>query len=230
MRDHPQAVMLFAAGFGTRMGALTADRPKPLIRVGGRALIDHALDLARDAGVARKVANLHYKAGMLADHLAGTDVRLSHEQPDILETGGGLRHALPLLGQGPVFTMNTDAIWHGPNPLDLARAAWNPARMDALLVCIEPPSAVGHAGNGDFTPDTEGRLTRGPGLIYGGVQIIRTEGLAEIADSVFSLNLLWNRMLAEGRLFGLHYPGQWCDVGHPEGIEQAERMIGYRDV
>lgn len=222
--------MLFAAGFGTRMGALTADRPKPLIRVGGRALIDHTLDLARDAGVARKVANLHYKAGMLADHLAGTDVQLSEEQPDILETGGGLRHALPLLGQGPVFTMNTDAIWHGPNPLDLARAAWDPDRMDALLVCIEPSSAVGHAGDGDFTPDTEGRLTRGPGLIYGGVQIIRTEGLAEIADSVFSLNLLWNRMLAEGRLFGLRYPGQWCDVGHPDGIAQAERMIGYRDV
>lgn len=230
MRNDPQAVMLFAAGFGTRMGALTADRPKPMIPVAGRPLVDHALDLAIGAGIKRRVVNLHYKPEILTAHLAGRDVALSHEMPDILETGGGLRQALPLLGDGPVFTLNTDAVWHGPNPLELARAAWNPDQMDALLVCIQPDLAVGHIGRGDFLLDAEGRMTRGPGLIYGGAQIIKTGGLASITEKAFSLNILWDRMLAEGRLFGLTYPGQWCDVGHPEGITLAERMIGYRDV
>lgn len=230
MRDDPQAVMLFAAGFGTRMGALTADRPKPLIPVAGRPLMDHALDLVTAAGIGRKVVNLHYKSQMLASHLAGQDIAQSLETPEILETGGGLRQALPLLGDGPVFTLNTDAIWHGPNPLTLARAAWDPTRMDALLVCIQPQLAVGHTGRGDFVLDAAGRMTRGPGLIYGGAQIIRTEGLSSITDKAFSLNILWDRMLADGRLFGLSYPGQWCDVGHPDGIAMAERMIGYGDV
>lgn len=230
MRNDPQAVMLFAAGFGTRMGALTADRPKPMIPVAGQPLMDHALDLVSGAGIARRVVNLHYKPDTLAAHLANRDVALSFETQEILETGGGLRQALPLLGDGPVFTLNTDAVWNGPNPLVLARAAWNPDLMDALLVCIQPDMAVGHTGRGDFLLDDTGRMTRGPGLIYGGAQIIKTEGLASIAEKAFSLNVLWDRMLAEGRLFGLTYPGQWCDVGRPEGIALAEQMIGYRDV
>ena len=230
MRDHPQAVMLFAAGFGTRMGALTADRPKPLIQVSGQALIDHALALVSDAGISRKVANLHYRAEMLQAHLSGKDVLFSVETPDILETGGGLRQAMPLLGEGPVFTLNTDAIWKGPNPLSLAMQAWDPARMDALLVCISPDMAVGHSGKGDFVLDTAGRLSRGPGWIYGGAQIIRTDALNDIPDRAFSLNCLWDRMQERGRLYGLRYPGQWCDVGRPEGIGLAERLIGQPDV
>lgn len=222
--------MLFAAGFGTRMGTLTADRPKPLIHVAGRALIDHALDLVEDAQIRHRVANLHYKADMMAAHLSGRDVAISVEQPQILETGGGLRQALPLMGDGPVFTLNTDAIWQGQNPLVLAEQAWDPDRMDALLVCIPPQHAVGHVGKGDFEPDAEGRLTRGPGLIYGGAQIIKTDLLHDIPDQAFSLNVLWDKMLAKGRLFGLRYPGRWCDVGRPEGITMAEQMIGYRDV
>jgi len=230
MRNHPQAVMLFAAGFGTRMGALTADRPKPMIPVAGRPLMDHALNLVADAGIARKVVNLHYKAEVLMAHLANEDVRFSHEAPDILETGGGLRHALPLLGEGPVFTLNTDAIWNGPNPLELARDAWAPEQMDALLVCIAPQSAIGHTGQGDFIRADDGRLSRGPGLIFGGAQIIKTDRLSEIPDKVFSLNRLWDRLLTKGRVFGLIYPGQWCDVGRLEGIALAERMIGYPNV
>jgi len=230
MRHNPQAVMLFAAGFGTRMGQLTAHQPKPLIPVAGRALIDHALDLVQDADVPRKVINLHYKADMLRNHLAHTDAALSVELPDILETGGGLRHALPLLGTGPVFTMNTDAIWKGPNPLVLAQNAWDPDRMDALLVCIRLANAVGHAGQGDFIIESQGQLRRGADYVYGGVQIIKTTGLADIPQSAFSLNLLWDRMLQDCRIFGLPYPGLWCDVGHPEGIAMAERMIGTSDV
>jgi MurNAc alpha-1-phosphate uridylyltransferase len=222
--------MLFAAGFGTRMGALTADRPKPLIQVGGRPLIDHTLELAKQVEPRTIVANLHYLPEQLQNHLEPAGIQTSVEAPDILETGGGLRHALPLLGPSPVFTANTDAIWRGPNPFKELLAAWNPDNMDALLVCVERENALGHNGGGDFLVDQNGRLTRGPGAIYGGIQIIKTDGLAEIQEPAFSLNVLWNNMLSNGRLFGLTYPGEWCDVGRPEGIALAETLIGGPDV
>ncbi len=222
--------MLFAAGFGTRMGALTAEWPKPMIRVSGRPLIDHALSLVAPMNLARVVANLHYRPEPLIEHLDGRDIAFSHETPDILDTGGGLRHALPHLGPGPVFTMNTDAVWRGPNPLSLLAGAWNPDEMDALLICVPRARAIGHAGEGDFLLDDTGRIARGPGHVYGGVQIIKTDLLHDIPDRVFSLNLLWDRMAGADRLFGLPYPGKWCDVGHPEGIALAERMLEDSDV
>lgn len=218
-------VMLFAAGFGTRMRELTQERPKPLIPVGGRPLIDHALDLARAVNPPRIVANTHYKAQMLMDHLSPLGVEISDEQPDILDTGGGLRAALPQLGHGPVITMNTDAIWSGPNPVQLALDAWDPTRMDALLVCIPLPRAIGRLGGGDFSADDQGRISRGGDLVYGGVQIIKPDGLHDISETAFSLNLLWNRMGAKNRLYAVEYPGFWCDVGHPEGIPQAEAVL-----
>ncbi|CUH65021.1 UDP-N-acetylglucosamine diphosphorylase/glucosamine-1-phosphate N-acetyltransferase [Thalassovita gelatinovora] len=230
MRDCPHPVMLFAAGFGTRMGTLTADRPKPLIEVADRPLIDHALDLVDDYGAKKVVANLHYKPDMLRTHLAGRDIGFSEESPDILETGGGLRAALPLLGPGPVMTLNTDAIWAGPNPLQILAEAWDPDLMDALLICIPRDRALGHSGTGDFLSDDQGRLRRGPGAIFGGAQIVKPDRLHSIEQDAFSLNLLWDQLLPEGRLFGIGYPGQWCDVGRPEGIALAERMMGYRDV
>lgn len=225
MTRHPDAVMLFAAGFGTRMGALTKERPKPLIEVAGRPLIDHALDMVDDLNPARTVANLHYLPDQLEAHLTPKDVLLSREEPEILETGGGLRAALPLLGEGPVYTLNTDAIWSGPNPLALLRDVWDPDRMDALLMCVPTGQTIGHSGSGDFTADTDGRITRGPGLIYGGAQIMKTGGLISISEKAFSLNVLWDQMQRQGRLFAAIYPGSWCDVGHPEGIALAERLI-----
>jgi len=228
--DDPRAVMLFAAGFGTRMGALTADRPKPLIEISGRAMLDRALDLARAVAPDRIVVNTHYKAGMIADHLAGQEVALSPETPDILDTGGGLRAALPLLGTAPVYTLNPDAIWAGPNPLALLRDAWRPDEMDALLLCLPPERAHGRSGPDDFTADARGRIARGPGLVYGGAQIIRTEALAEIPERAFSLNRLWDAMIAQGRAHALTYPGQWCDVGHPGGIALAENLLERADV
>ena len=155
--------MLFAAGFGTRMGTLTATQPKPMIKVAGRPLIDHALELVRPLRPAQGVANLHYKPDLLAAHLSTNDVALSFESPQILETGGGLRAALPLLGNGPVFTLNTDAVWIGPNPLDLLAKAWQPGLMDALLMCIPQNRAMGHSGQGDFVIDTEGAPHGDPG-------------------------------------------------------------------
>lgn len=230
MQRVPDAVMLFAAGFGTRMRELTRDMPKPMIEVAGRPLIAHALDLARAIQPTRIAANLHYKPEPLEAFLEPENVLISLEAPDILDTGGGLRNALPLLGSGPVFTMNTDAIWKGPNPLQLVKEAWEPDRMDALLVCVPLDRAQGRTGKGDFSADAEGRISRGGNLVYGGVQILKTEGLHEVQEQVFSLNLLWNRMAADGRLFALEYPGRWCDVGHPEGITLAEDLIAADDV
>ncbi len=217
--------MIFAAGRGTRMGTLTAARPKPMIEVGGRPLIDHALDLARGVAPSRVVVNTHYLGAQIRDHLAGQDVILSDEADLLRETGGGLRHALPLLGPGPVFTLNSDAVWRGRNPLRCLAAAWDPARMEALLLLLPREAALGHRGAGDFRLTPDGRLTRGPGLVYSGAQILRTEGLASIPEEVFSMNMVWDKMAARGGLYGIAYDGTWCDVGRPENLPLAESLV-----
>ena len=222
--------MLFAAGFGTRMGTLTADQPKPMIKVAGKPLIDHALDLANAFEPHQIVVNLHYKPKALERHLLGADIALSRETPKVLETGGGLRAALPLLGSGPVFTMNTDVVWSGPNPLNQLADLWMPDQMDALLLCIPKPQALGHTGDGDFLINENNLARRGAGAIYSGLQIIKTDLLHDIPQQAFSLNLLWDEMLKNDRLFAVTYPGKWCDVGNPEGIKTAEDMLGYRNV
>jgi MurNAc alpha-1-phosphate uridylyltransferase len=224
------SVMLFAAGFGTRMKHLTRDRPKPMVEVAGRPLIDHALDLAEDLPSERTVVNLHYKADVLRYHLSGRAVTLVEEQPEILDTGGGLRNALPFLGAAPVMTLNTDAIWGAGNPLKQLVDAWVPDRMEGLLLCVPPEHAVGYTGPGNFIADRTGRVARGDGMIYGGAQIIKTERLHAIPDRVFSLNLLWDLMIAENSLYAVEYKGKWCDVGHPEGISLAEAVLEQRDV
>lgn len=219
----PDAVMLFAAGFGTRMGALTTNTPKPLIKVAGKPLLDHALALTD--GIPTRVVNAHYLSDQIEAHLADRDVHVSTEQPEILDTGGGLRFALSTLGTHPVYTLNTDAIWNGPNPLHLLRDAWDPTRMDALLLCVPLARAVGRKTGGDFALQPDGQLTRKGDLVYTGAQIIKTDRLADIAEPAFSLNTVWNGLAGAGRLYGLTYPGHWCDVGHPEGIALAEEML-----
>ncbi len=219
--------MLFAAGLGKRMGALTRDRPKPLIMVGDRPLIDHALEMATNADIDPVVVNTHYRHEALAAYLDGhaKNLRISREIPDLLETGGGLRAALPLLGNSPVFTLNSDAVWVGENPLLALRNAWDPEIMDGLLLLLPRKNALGHKGQGDFLLDPDGRITRGAGLVYSGAQIIRTELLARIPEKVFSLNRLWDMLIKRQRLFGLVYKGQWCDVGYPEAITTAENLL-----
>ncbi len=221
--------MLFAAGFGTRMRDLTKGQPKPLVPVAGKALIDHTLDLVDQVAPPRVVANLHYLPDMLERHLMGSDVHTIREEPDILETGGGLRNALPLLKSDIVITMNTDAIWAGPNPVQILLEKWNPEKMDALLISVPLNQVHGRTSAGDFDLADDGQLRRGPGVthdvVYGGVQILKTQGLQDIAETSFSLNLLWNQMAQTGRLFGARYPGDWCDVGTPEGVLEAEAML-----
>lgn len=224
MRQAPDALMLFAAGLGTRMGALTATRPKPLIEVAGRSLLDHALLLADAAGIARVVANVHYLPDQIEAHLADRRVAISDERDRLLETGGGLRKALPLLGEGPVMTLNTDAVWTGPNVLAALRAAWRPG-MGALLSVVPLDRATGHTGSGDFALDAAHRVSRKGPFVYTGAQVIDPAGLAGIAEDKFSLNVLWDRMMAEGRAFALVHPGGWCDVGRPESIPLAETLL-----
>ena len=226
MPDFP--LMLFAAGFGTRMGALTADRPKPLIPVAGRALIDHALDIAVGAGVQRVVVNTHYRADQMAAHLAGRGVEISHEAGEILETGGGLKAALPLLGEGLVAVLNSDGIFTGANPLATLASAWDPSRMEALLLVLPLDQTRAHGPKGDFRLDAEGRLSRGAGgedHVYIGAQIIDTARVKAYPDRVFSLNRVWDQMIAAGTAYGVLHPGDWCDVGTPEGIAEAEALL-----
>ena len=220
--------MLFAAGFGTRMGPLTAQQPKPLIPVAGKPLLDHAIALADAAGIATRVMNLHYLGDQLATHVAGQNIALSWERGQILETGGGLRAALPLLGPGPVLVLNTDAVWTGANPLCQLLNAWDEGRMEALLLLLPAAKATGHNGTGDFLCADDGRLRRAggaPGQVYLGGQILRTETLADIGEASFSLNLVWDQMIARNRAFGLVHRGGWCDVGTPGGIALAESLL-----
>lgn len=216
-------LMVFAAGKGTRMAPLTDRLPKPLIPVAGQTLLDRALDLGRRAGAGRVVVNIHHLGGQIRDHIGG-QAAISDESDLLLETGGGLRKALPLLGPGPVITMNPDVIWLGPNPVAALLDAWRDD-MDALLMLVPVGRAHGRQGGGDFSLDPAGRLIRGGDLVYGGAQIIRPDRLAEIAEDVFSLNRLWDLMIADGRAFGAIHAGAWCDVGRPDCIPLAEGLL-----
>ena len=220
----PDTIMLFAAGRGTRMAPLTDHMPKPMVPVAGRPLVDHALDLVKRAGIQRVFANTFYKPDALEVHLSAQGVSPIRETI-LLETGGGLKQALTRLNRDVLLTLNTDAIWTGTNPITQLIKQWNPDQMDALLCLIPPDSALGHSGAGDFTLNDNGKLTRGSGYVYSGLQIIKTARLAEIQQDVFSLNLLWDMVIAQDRLFGMVHDGQWCDVGRPDSIAIAEDML-----
>ncbi len=217
-------LMIFAAGLGTRMQPLTLQRPKPLIEVAGQTLLDRALGLGRAAGCAPIVVNTHYLGQQIRDHLAGQDVAISDETGALLDTGGGLRQALPLLGAGPVMTLNPDVIWTGPNPLIALQSAWR-EDMDALLAVVPLSRARARVGGGDFSLDRAGRISRKGDYVYAGAQIIRPDRLHAIPDDVFSLNRLWDQLIAEGRAFGMVHDGGWCDVGRPQAIAEAQAVL-----
>ncbi len=219
----PKTAMIFCAGFGTRMGELTKDVPKPLLPVGGVPLFDRVLDLASAAGVDDFVANTHYLADIMEAHARRLGVRVSQELPDILDTGGGLKQALPLLGDNPIFTANPDVVWDGPNPFDILASAWN-NEMAALLLCVPVDRAMGRTA-GDFTVHSPGFLQRPGHLVYGGMQIVRPGVVKDVPHRVFSLNSIWNDLSDQGRAHVVEYPGYWCDVGSPEGIRRAEDML-----
>ncbi|WP_417278587.1 nucleotidyltransferase family protein [Celeribacter sp.] len=222
MRYNPNSAMIFCAGRGTRMKALTETRPKPMIEVGGRPLVDHALDQLGD--IPHRVANLHYLPDLLEKHLHSAGLETVFEE-DLLETGGGLKNALPHFDSDAVFTMNTDAVWKGPLAAEILSDAWQPDKMDALLLIIPKSRTHAHLGTGDFDLAPDGQIRRGQSYIYTGMQILKTAPVAAVEDRHFSLNRVWEDMFAQGRIFGVEYNGHWCDVGHPEGIEIAETML-----
>jgi len=217
-------LLLFAAGHGTRMGKLGKEKPKCLIEVGGKALLDHALAQTENEYVSRKVANLHYKKQMIKDHLQQSDVAFSVEDERALETGGGLRHARDILGQSPAITLNTDAVWSNTSAIKTLAQNWRDD-MQGLLLLVPKSRAIGHPGKGDFSLGEDGRLSRDADFVYTGAQIIRTDTLDRFPSDVFSMNVVWDQMLAENGLFGVVYDGTWCDLGQPESIAPAEDMI-----
>lgn len=227
--------MVLAAGFGTRMGDLTRTRPKPLLRVAGRALIDHALDAAADAGVRRAVVNLHYLGAQIRAHLAGRtapEISFSEEAPAILDTGGGVVQALPLLGPDGFYAMNSDAVFAGHNPLGVLADAWEPGRMDALLLLVPVVCARAYTRTGDFFLDADSGPPRRRGaaaaapLVFSGAQILAPRAFEDAPNGAFSLNLVWDRLISEDRLAAVTYAGSWVDVGTPEGLAEAERALG----
>ncbi|MEO1599828.1 MAG: nucleotidyltransferase family protein [Pseudomonadota bacterium] len=227
----PRSAMILAAGYGTRMGALTADRPKPLISVAGQTLIDRTLDLVAKAGIPEAVVNLHYHGEMIRAHLAtrsAPSIRYS-EEPDLLDTGGGLVAARGLL-QGPVVAVaNSDAVFAGPNPLTVLAASGLPAGAKACLLMVEHTGARGYTRQGDFFADGMGLQRRGDAdhapLIYTGVQLLGLDALDGAPAGAFSTNLIWNRLIAEGAIAHAVYPGLWVDVGTPDGIREAEATL-----
>ena len=235
----PQVAMVLAAGLGKRMRPLTENMPKPLLPVAGRTLLDRVLDRFADAQISRAVVNLHYFRETMENHLAGRSMRqeappieLSPEV-DLLETGGGVKRALPRLGPAPFYVANADVLWlDGKIPaLKRLARAWNDETMDALLLLHPAVTAVGYDGAGDYFVDTLGRLRRRRGseiapFIFAGVQLLHPRLFAGSPDGRFSLNVLYDRAEKAGRLWGLRHDGLWFHVGTPEGLAETEAVIG----
>ncbi|SHH15978.1 MurNAc alpha-1-phosphate uridylyltransferase [Cognatiyoonia sediminum] len=216
-------MLIYAAGMGTRMRELTKDQPKPLIKVAGRALIDHAMDAAASEHISKIVVNTQFKASQIHTHPFERPVLFSDET-QLLETGGGLKNALPLLDSEVTATLNSDAVWSGSNPTRFALSHWH-SSMAALLLVAEKSTVVGHKGSGDFDMTADGRLIRGSRYIFTGLQITQTALYAEMNAKKFSSNVIWDQQILDGTLFGAVYPGHWCDVGYPEAIPLAEDML-----
>lgn len=236
--DVPEVAMVMAAGLGKRMRPLTATRPKPLIEVGGRTLLDHSLDRLRAAGVRKAIVNVHYLADALEAHLSnrvnGIEIAVSDERSQLLETGGGLVKALPLIDADPFLVVNSDNLWiDGPvDTLRLLASHWDEARMDALLLLVPLARANCHGGQGDFHMSATGAIRRKkPGTVapyvYTGIQMVSKRLLeGEMPDGPFSTNLLWDRAIEAGRCFGAVHQGLWFDVGAPASIKKTEAVLG----
>ena len=232
----PRTAMIMAAGLGKRMRPLTATKPKPLIEVAGKPLLDHVLERLRAAGVRKVVVNVHYLADAVEAHLAsrkhGLDVVISDERALLMETGGGLIQAEPLIDCDPFLAINSDNLWiDGPaDTLKLLASHWDDERMDALLLLVPLASAQNHRGIGDFHMRRDGRLRRrqrshvAP-FVFTGIQMISKRLLREAPEGPFSTNVLWNRAIEEDRCFGAVHQGLWFDVGTPKSISLTESAL-----
>ena len=227
--------MVLAAGYGQRMRPLTLSRPKPLVEVAGRALIDHGFDRLRAAGVETAIVNVHYLAEQMeqwARRQAALRIAISDERAELLDTGGGVARALPLLGGDPFFVINSDSFWleRGEPALDRLRRTWDDATMDCLLLLCPLPQTVGYDGTGDFVRAEDGRLQRkskaaGEPLAYIGGYLVHPRLFEGAPKGAFSMNRLWDGAIAAGRLFGLVHHGRWLHVGTPDAIAHAEAAM-----
>lgn len=235
MLNFPSRAMVLAAGFGTRLRPLTLDRPKALVEVAGRSLIDRTLDQLAQAGILTAVVNIHYKGNLLRRALANRQrpqVIVSDETDAVLDTGGGIVKALPLLGDGPFFAVNCDIIWRDAQEESLHRLAarWDDDSMDALLLMQPTVTAIGYDGMGDFNVDPLGRLSRrdcrevAPHL-FCGIQLLHPRLFEGAPAGAFSMNLLYDRAIEAGRLYGLVHEGDWMDVGTLAGLAAAEAYL-----
>jgi MurNAc alpha-1-phosphate uridylyltransferase len=231
----PKTAMVLAAGHGKRMRPISATTPKPLVKVAGRALIDHCLDGLAEAGIETAVVNVHYIADLVEAHLARRTrprIVVSDERDLVLETGGGVAKALPLLGAGPFLVRNADSFWlEGVRGnLHWLATAWDEARMDGLLLLAPTVRAIGYVGPGDFLLDANGRLARRPErlvapFVYAGAAILHPRLFADAPDGSFSLNLLFDRAIEAERLYGVRLDGLWINVETPRSVAVAEGAI-----
>ena len=226
--------MVLAAGLGKRMRPLTADMPKPLIRIAGKTLLDYGLDSLEKAGVAKAIVNVHYLGDQIVRHVASREmpeITVSDESDLLLDSAGGIVKALPELGDDPFLLLNADTFWIDAEEPELDRLAlaWDAARMDILLMLADPAHATGHSGSTDFLLDADGRLSRAhgaaDGLIYGGAAIVHPRIFDGARAEPHSLNLYFDRAIAAGRLFGVAMRGHWITVGTPDAIEPAEAVL-----
>lgn len=228
--------MVLAAGYGQRMRPLTLTRPKPLVEVAGKSLIDYGFDRLRAAGVEEAVVNVHYLPEQIeiwAKRQVAPRIVIADERAEILDTGGGVARALPVLGPDPFFVINSDSFWvdDGTPALDRLRAAWDDQAMDCLLLLSPLERTVGYDGKGDFVRGADGRLARrataqGTPLAYIGGYLVSPRIFASAPGGAFSMNLLWDRAIAAGRLYGVEHTGRWLHVGTPEAIGLAEAALG----
>jgi N-acetyl-alpha-D-muramate 1-phosphate uridylyltransferase len=236
----PKTAMVLAAGLGTRMRPLTDQLPKPLVPLKGKALLDHLLDRLAIHGVEKAVVNVHYQAEKIVAHLEDRDrprIVFSDEREQLLETGGGVTKALPKLGAEPFLICNSDSVWIegvGTN-LDRLARAWDPAKMDTLLMVALGSTSLGYSGRGDFNMDTAGRLTRRADaqvapFVFTGVSIAQPRLFKDAPEGPFSINKLWTRAIEAKRLFGVRMDGVWMHVGTPEAVTDAERRMDQPDV
>jgi N-acetyl-alpha-D-muramate 1-phosphate uridylyltransferase len=230
--------MVLAAGFGSRLRPLTDKIPKPLVPVRGKPLIDHVLDRLLDAGVEEAIVNVHYRADQIEEHLKvrkAPRIVISDERAQLLDTGGGCARALSHFHGEPFFYINSDTLWREGtrNSLRDMRAAFDPSRMDALMLVAPIANSTGYEGLGDFAMDQEGRLSRreekrvAP-FVWAGVQIIQPRIFVDLPTGAFSTNVLWDRAIKAGRLYGVRLEGLWMHVGSPEGLAAAEAALAER--
>ncbi len=231
--------MILAAGFGARMRPLTLTTPKPLIKVDGKALIDYGVDKLRAAQIPNAVVNGHYFAGQIeawSKSVATPETVFSDERDAILDTGGGIARALPLLGHTPFFVLNADCFWlDGDTPaLNRLREAWNDGLMDCLLLLCDPDRTTGYDADGDFILDDQNKIMRrknksdDKGLAYIGAYLVHPRMFANAPEGAYSMNKLWDKAIAEGRLFGLAHDGHWLHVGTVDAIKEAEDVLRRR--